>query len=357
MDLLEIVFLKELYSIILIYILTSLGIIFIGYINGYKKNSLIKYGLTFFIAGYIAFLLGFRDEMVGVDTKTYIYIYEYIYSPMKMFHSESDYLWDLFTFLLTRFSNDVTIQFVIVAFLYIFLPIFGFKKYLKENIIFFFLFFLISPNFFLYGANGIRNGLAASIFLFSFLYFGKAKQWIIIALSCLVHMSMIGPAFFFFSSKYFKNFKLLLVIWFLLLLFSMTGLSLFQFLPFSIDRLDSYLKGENDDQGVFLLNIPINFYIYSISPILVASYFIIKKKITDDLYFRMVMIYLMGSCLYVIFFKANFSVRFAYLSEFLMPILMTYPFIKFKSIKYRELFLITIILLIFLVKSYKIFIL
>lgn len=354
MERLEILFLKELYSIILILILISFGIVFFGYVNKYKKNTLIKYGLTYLFAAFIAFLLGTRDEIVGVDTKTYAYIYEYVFVPMKVFHTETDYLWDLFTFGLTRLTNDVTIQFIIVAYLYIFLPIFGFKRYLNGNVLFLLLFFLISPNFVLYGTNTIRNGLAASIFLFSFLYFGKAKQWIIIALSCLVHMSMIGPSFFFFSSKYFKNFKILLGIWLILLLFSFTGLSLFQFLPLSIDRLASYLKG-GEGKEELVLNVPINFLLYSIAPILVASYFIIKKKVNDDLYLRMVITYLMGSCLYIIFFKASFAVRFAYLSEFLMPILMIYPFIKFKGLKFKELNLSIIILLFFLIKAYKIF--
>src|SRR5690606_10323841 len=118
---------------------------------------------------------------------------------------------------------------------------------------------------------------------------------------------------------------------------------------------DGYLRGSSDENGIFFINIPINFFIYSISPILVAIYFIFKKKMYDDLYLRLVITYIMGSSLYIIFFKANFAVRFAYLSEFLMPFLMTYPFLKFKVLKYRELYISIFILLVFLVKSYKIF--
>lgn len=355
MELLEIEFLKELYSVILTLIILSFVLVFFGYIQEYKKQTFIKYLITFLFGIYIAYFIGNRNLLIGTDTLTYAYIYEYIYMPMQVFHSESDYLWDLFTFVLTRFSNDVTIQFVIVAYLYIFLPILGLKKYLHGNVLFFFLFFLISPNFFLYGANGIRNGLAASVFLYSFAFYGKRRQWFIILISCLIHLSMAGPAFFFFITKYFKNLKLVLTAWGFLLLLAVLNLNLLNFLPFSIDRLDNYLSGQNTDEVAMLFNIPVNFFIYSVSPIIVACYFIFKRKEYDDLYLRLVITYVMGSCLYILFFKANFAVRFAYISEFLMPVLMIYPFIKFRIIRFVELFLITLILLVFLTKAYKIF--
>jgi len=168
---------------------------------------------------------------------------------------------------------------------------------------------------------------------------------------------MTIPAVFYFISKYFKNIKLLLIVWAILLLFNITGLSLLQYLPISIDRLGGYLSGGQEDDVQMFLNIPINFFIYSVTPIFLGIYFVLKKRVYDEFYLRMLVVYIFGSCLYIVFFKANFAVRFAYLSEFLMPILMIYPLLKFNTSKIRQLYIVLFLLFIFLTKAYKIFIL
>lgn len=357
LDILEILFLKQLYWVILIGLILLNLIAFNVYINKYNILLLPKYFVLITVAIIIALLLGYRDHGVGTDTKTYVYLYEYVFIPMKTLTFRKDFLWDGLVYIFSRLTSDVQYLLIFVAIGYVFLPIAGIQKLLKQNTVYFFFLFLISPNFFLYGANGIRNGLAASIFLFSFRYYNSKKQWIFLVLSVFMHLSMILPLFFFIVGKYFKNYKILLCIWGCLLLFSTLGINFLSFLPFSFSRLDAYLTGGDIRPTSRVLNIPINFLVYSIFPVIVATYFILVRKKYDDFFLRLSVVYILCSCVYISAFHIKFVERFAYISEFLMPLVAIYPFFKFKVIKYREIYIALFLISIFLFKSYKIFIL
>lgn len=350
----ELDFLKNLYYLLLTTLVIMMWVSINVYVNGFKRNSFIKYFITYGLALVTAYLFGFRDEEVGVDTKTYKYLYEHVFLPMSNFEFRKDILWDSINFLFTRVTNESTYLFVFVAFGYIMLPIFGVQKYLKENVVYFLLLFLISPNFFLYGANGIRNGLAASLFLFSFRYFRNYRQLIIIVISILVHASMIVPSIFLLLSKYIKNIKAIYFIWFIMLVFSAIGFDFLRMIPIGVDRLGTYIEGTSELETNKILNIPVNFLVYSISPIIISWYYIVIKRTYDELFYSISLTYLLSSCVYIAAFHANFAVRFAYLSEFLMPFVIIYPLFKFKTIKFVEIYISLFLLLIFIVKSFKI---
>ncbi|WP_156305379.1 EpsG family protein [Sphingobacterium endophyticum] len=350
----ELNFLKELYLTILVALMLMFVVGFNVYVNKFKRCQFIKYTLTYTLAFFIALMFGFRDVEVGVDTKTYKYLYEYVFSPMSNFEFRKDILWDSINFLFSRFTDDITYLFVLVSFGYLFLPLFGVQKVLKENVIYFFLFFLISPNFFLYGANGIRNGLAASLFIFSFKYFKNYKQFLLLIISALIHASMIIPATFLLLSKYIKNIKIVYFVWVVLLILSALGVDFLRMVPLGLDRLGNYVEGSNELETSKIFNVPVNFLVYSISPIVISFYFIVIKKVYDEFFYSISITYLLSSCIYIAAFHANFAVRFAYLSEFLMPLVIIYPLFRFKSIKYVEIYTSLFLLVVFLIKSYKI---
>lgn len=354
MELVEIIFLKNLYYTITLLLVLMFAVSISAHFKKYKDLSHIKNFLLISFSLGIALYFGLRDYAVGVDTYTYKYNFEHIFSSLDSFQAGKDFLWDFFNYTVAQFTNNVDVVFIITAIGYIVLPLFGVYKYLKYNTIFFFMLFVISPNFFLYGANGIRSGLAASIVLFSFRYYKSYKQYIVLVIASLIHLSMIVPSVFFIASKYIKTIKYPLLIWIVLLLFSLLGVNFLAVLPFSIDRLDSYINNSIGDKN--LLNTMMSFIIYSISPILVGIYVLYIKKKYDVFYTRLLITYILASCIYITAFNSIYSVRFAYLSEFLMPFLLVYPLLKFKLWKYVEVKLVLIFSIIFFIKAYKIII-
>lgn len=357
MNLEQLRFIQTLYYVILFSLFITIIVSVFVYVNKPKRNKLNKYTVTYLSALVIALLFGFRGVNIGTDTPNYIYNYEYKFVPMQTFEYNKDILWDFVNYILSRFTEDTIVLFSLVALGYVFLPLIGLKKILNENILYFYLFFIISPNFFLFGANGIRNGLAASLFLFSFRYYKNYKQWIILIISSLIHLSLLIPLSFYFISRYFRNIKLVLFIYLILLIFTMLGLKFINYIPLEFSRLDAFINIDRGAKSQKILNIPINFLTYSIGPIIISSYFILKKKLYDEFFLRISITYILSSCVYIAAFDLDFAVRFAYLSEFLMPLVVVYPFIKFKIIKYREIYLSLFMLFVFLVKSYKIFVL
>lgn len=348
----DLIFIKSLYSYILILLLLVLFTSLLSHSKRFKHLSFLKTILLVFFTTLFIVKFGFRDYSVGVDSLTYKYSFEYIYSYQNQFVPSKDFLWDFINFTLAKSIDDVRYLFVLTAIGYLVFPLLGVYKYLKNYTIYFLLLFVISPNFFLYGANGIRSGLAASLFLLSLRYYKNYKQYILIFISSLIHLSMAIPAIFFYLSKYIKSLKFPLILWAILLTISISGFNLLTLLP-AIDRLTPYLSNELISESI--TNKLINFFIYSISPILLGIYVIIIKRLSDELYYRLLVTYILSNCIYIIAFNSVFAVRFAYLSEFLMPLLLIYPIFKFRLWTYIEIKVSFILLIVFLIKSYKIF--
>lgn len=349
----ELFFLTELYNIILIALITVLLVSLYISINRDKQASKTKNITLYSFAIIIALLFGFRDTHVGYDTVNYIDIFSsYIY--ISEFEVSRDALWDLLNYTLAQITDDPKILFLIVAFGYIFFPICGVKKILTDNTIYFFLLFIISPNFFLYGANGIRSGLAASIFIFSFRFLDSKKQWIILLFSFFMHASMAAPILFYIFSKYIKKTHFIFIIWGICLALTILGLNLLSAIPFESERLSGYLSSSNE--SLKILNMPVTFLTYGIIPIIFCYYIIHIKKLYDPFFNKLAITYILSNCIYILSFNVAFTVRFAYLSEFLMPLLITYPIFKFELFKHKELKLTFIFLFVFLLKAYKIYV-
>jgi hypothetical protein len=73
--------------------------------------------------------------------------------------------------------------------------------------------------------------------------------------------------------------------------------------------------------------------IYSASAIYAAYFFIFKKNFIDKNYNQLVCVYLAANGFWILVIRANFSNRFAYLSWFMMGIIIVYPFLTKIQIK------------------------
>uniref|UniRef100_UPI0040470CE2 EpsG family protein n=1 Tax=Mariniflexile sp. TaxID=1979402 RepID=UPI0040470CE2 len=225
--------------------------------------------------------------------------------------------------------------FVISAFIYIF-PLYRISKvFFKEYWFYAFLMFVTSFSFWSYGTNGMRNGLATSIFLLGVSYY-KKKFWMIalLIISSQIHETLLLPIIAFFFSHFYNKTKWLLVFWILAIPLSIAlgGVweSFFASVGFGDERLSGYLVGKGEIEGATFsrTGFRYDFLIYSSAAVYTGWYFIFKKKLNDRIYIHLYNTYIICNAFWILVIRANFSNRFAYLSWFMMAIVIIYPFIK-----------------------------
>ena len=93
------------------------------------------------------------------------------------------------------------------------------------------------------------------------------------------------------------------------------------------DRL-SYLTDDTYAEQFSNTGFRWDFLIYSASAVAVAAYFIFKKGLRDPFYTHMAGIYLISNAFWILVIRASYSNRFAYLSWFLMGLIIIYPVLK-----------------------------
>ncbi|MFW2137260.1 EpsG family protein [Chryseobacterium sp. TY4] len=199
------------------------------------------------------------------------------------------------------------------------------------------LFMISSFSFWAAGTNGLRNGLGTSIFLLGlFFYRQKWLLYPLFALSYFMHASLVIPIAAFVISGLYKNPKVYLAIWLLAIPLSLAGGSawatFFANLGFAEDRTQGYLTGGSDEYNSQFSQSGFrwDFLLYSASAIFAGWYFILKKKITDKFYIHLFGIYCIANAFWILVITAAFSNRFAYLSWFLMPVVIAYPMFRYK---------------------------
>lgn len=236
-----------------------------------------------------------------------------------------------------KFSSyflDARNFFLLCAILYI-LPLYRVSKvFFKEYWFYAFLMFTTSFSFWAYGTNGIRNGIATSLFLLAISFYDK-KIWMILffILSSQVHQTLMLPIAAFIVTFFYTKSKSYILFWFLTIPLSIAlgGFweNLFASFGFGDDRLGGYLVGEGVEGTTFSsTGFRYDFLAYSAAAVFVGWYFIIKKKFDDKIYIQLYNTYLICNAFWILVIRANFSNRFAYLSWFLMGLIIIYPFLK-----------------------------
>ncbi len=104
---------------------------------------------------------------------------------------------------------DANMFFLLCAFIYVIPLYIVSKKYFKEYWFYCFLMLVCALSFWGYGVNGIRNGMATSLFLLGLSRDVRIIQvfWIIVAIG--FHKSMMLPAMGFFITQFYNIFGML----------------------------------------------------------------------------------------------------------------------------------------------------
>ena len=242
--------------------------------------------------------------------------------------------------------------FLITAALYVLPLYFISKKHFKAYWFYPFLMFIVSFSFYTYGTNGIRNGVATSLFLWGLCYPNKKLiMGMFFLISALCHKSQLLPIMAYGLTLIYNNPKTYLKIWIfaipLSLLLGSVFITIFTSLGFGDDRLAGYLTGEYVDSEI-KTGFRWDFIFYSAFPVFAGWYFIFKKGFQDQFYNQLFNTYLICNTFWIFVIRANFSNRFAYLSWFLMAIVIIYPILKKSFYKNQQLVIAKIVTAYFL---------
>lgn len=298
-----------------------------------KTFSLI-FGWIFLI--FITLYIGTRPMHYSFgDMGTYAAIYKKIQTGQKVI-VKNDFIFNYFMVFCSKIMSVKT-WFLLCAFIYIW-PCYLFsKKFCGSYWYYVFFIFVASYMFWPFATNGIRNGLATSIFVWSlFFYKRKIVAYALMALAFGIHNSLIIPIAAFIVSGIYKNPKAYLYIWFASIPLSLTGggfwESLFLGLGFGNDnRAEDYLTATDKYKDAFAYTgFRWDFLFYSSFGAFAGWYYIFKKKITDQFYIHLWGTYMIANAFWILIIRANFSNRFAYLSWFLMAPVIAYPLLRYK---------------------------
>lgn len=288
---------------------------------------------------FVLLYIGLRPiNGVFVDMTTYARSFEELANGAEM--SGKDIGFEMFVKLCSNLMS-VDVFFLLCAFLYI-VPMYLAAKKLFVHFWFYgFLILLCSFSFWNYGVNGIRNGMATSFMLLAFAYFDKKSVYVpLITLSICFHSSMSLLLVAFVITVFYNNTKAFLYLWLVCIPVSLVAGGYFSELFSNIgfdDRLSSYLSVENAEVAEFgRTGFRWDFLVYSASAVAVGSYFIFVKAFSDKYYHRLFNIYLFSNAFWVLLIRASFSNRFAYLSWFMMGIVIIYPFLRKKFFKQQH---------------------
>jgi len=245
-----------------------------------------------------------------------------------------DVFWNVFM-KFCSVSMNIKTFFLLCAFLYITPLYLACKKWLNRNNYVLFLMLIASFSFWAYGTNGIRNGIATSFFIYA-LSFNKrvVLKYLILLLSFSIHASLIIPISALVISTLYKNTKHFFLGWLLVIPLSLIlgGFweSLFASIGFGDDRLSYLTQGNINNDDFAYTGFRWDFLIYSSLAILYGWFYILKKNFQDGIYIQIFNIYIIANAFWILVIRANFSNRFAYLSWFLMAVVIFYPLFKKK---------------------------
>lgn len=338
---------KTFYYVTLLLVLIS----FFAMQKNNKNNNSTTFNFVLMI-GLIIYI-GFRPISGGMfgDMKTYANYFE-AYASGYIGKFDQDPGFDWFMRKSAAFLN-LDLFFLVVAFIYVYAHYWASKRFFSNYWYYAFLIFVGSFSFWSYGTNGLRNGLAAAFLILAFSFDRKKVIAIVLALVAVsFHKSMLLPVAAYFLTYLNNNSKYYLLVWLVCIPISLAAGGAFELffasLGFDDSRLSYLTDGNVNDDEFSSAGFRWDFLVYSATAVAAGFYFVIKKQFKDVLYQRLFNVYLLSNAFWILVIRANFSNRFAYLSWFMMGLIIIYPFLKGNFIKNQPKVLGWVLLFYFL---------
>ena len=359
----------KLFPVISFWAISILCVIFgLKYVSSDTCDNLLQkkspMGATVFCIIWILFL-GLRPaHWTFGDTAVYAHTYMGTSPEFGEIDFHKEWLFALFRTWCRAMGFSVTTFFLLIEMGYVGFMLIAFKKLLWEDTWFAVLFFFSAYSFYVYGVNGLRNGLACSICLAAFAIIIKDKNYflggVLLFAAFSIHKSTLLPTAALMAALFvIKKPKLALFFWLASIPVSLVAggpiSNFFMSLGFD-DRAEAYLSGDNMKYGNFSsTGFRWDFLLYSAMPVWLiweAQKKIEKRRaemggfcyeeeesgvygagILADAQSMKVFnvlstVYLLANSFWVMVAKASFSNRFAYLSWFMYPLIIAYAVVR-----------------------------
>jgi hypothetical protein len=318
-----------------------------------KKNLHRKGFLGLVLLIFIVLFMGLRPISGAYfgDMRTYANLFEnYASGGSMLFQQDVG-----FDFFMSFCAKVMTVEFFFLfcSFIYVYPSYLASKKLFKEYWFYSFLMLVGSFSYWTYGTNGIRNGLGTSFVLLALAY--SDKKVIMIALMFVAasfHKTMLLPIVAYVITIFYNDNKNIFYFWLLCIPFSLVAggafESAFASFGFGDERISYLTEGNVNNDDFSSTGFRWDFLIYSASAVYAGWYFIFKRKYKDPIYLQLFNIYLICNGFWILVIRANFSNRFAYLSWFMMGLVIIYPFLKQQFFRNQHKVLGTVIALYFM---------
>jgi len=299
-------------------------------VNSQENVSFIRVA-GFFVLIFVLVYMGLRPiNGVFLDMMTYNRRFErFERFGALVLDNPTDYFFDIFTLICSRIMT-AQMYFFTCAALYVVPLWIASKKWFGNYFYYAFLLLVSSFTFWNFGTNGIRNGIASSLFILALSRDKRIWQivWIIVAIN--FHKSMLLPAAGFALANIYNQPKHYLWFWLICIPLSLTFGTVFQglFAGFMAEERSSYLTDEVSSSSFSSVGFRWDFLVYSATAVYAGWVYIFKKDFKDQYYNILFSTYLLSNAFWILVIRANFSNRFAYLSWFMMAIIIIYPLLK-----------------------------
>ena len=300
----------------------------------YVDNKNIALGLALFLTLFI----GLRPvhpvfaDMVGY-ADSYDYYSKFVWS--LDFNCEN-LLFDNMTTLFASSGVPKDLYFILLAALYFIGTYIACRKMFPSNTLVSYLVFLAAFSTFAYATNGMKAGVAGAVFLCGVAYKNTSKwlSFVLVITSFGFHHSMSLCVLAYVAVFLYKNPKWYFYFWLFCLAMSIAHVSFFQvlFMQYSDAKGATYLDSDNMAGWDGKTGFRADFTLYSAMPVLIGYYAIYKKKIQSDSYNMLLCLYLLTNGVWLLCMYAGFTNRIAYLSWFMYPMVLVYPYLQNESI-------------------------
>jgi len=300
-----------------------------GHFNG--RRQLIELGVVVLLSIFI----GLRPVSPAfVDMMNYSDYYD-AYSGMAFsFDWRTDnIIFDNLFYFFSSAGLGKDLFFLLIAIIYFVCMYFACKRLFHGEAFLVFIVCLAAFSTFSYGTNGIKAGAAASIFMLAISYHDKIIPSLLLALvSYGFHHSMQVAVVAWVIVLLYHDSRIFLFFWILCVILSALHFTLFQeiFASLTDDTGSGYLSNTNPYDNTFsLTGFRPDFILYSSVPVLLGAYMILKQKIVSKEYNLLLSFYLLTNSVWMLCMYSEFTNRIAYLSWFIYPVVLIYPFVTF----------------------------
>lgn len=298
-----------------------------------KKSKKLNLIFPLLLSIVVVLFITFRPPVSRYFGDTGTYMRGFLASAYRDFDFEAKDIGHEFLMQLLKGCN-VELLFLVYAVIYVGGHLLTAKKLFPSFCAVALIVMIGSFSFFGYGFNGMRNGAACALVMLAFIERRMVFQIALFLFAASLHKSVLLPIGAYYLVNYFKDTKLYLKVWFLCIIVNVLIPNCLGELSWLTDMIEdersSYLTTDFDsfeyDVAFSHTGFRWDFLFFSAVPVYFGWETLMKGKMQHSLYSLFFNVYLVCNSAWLFTARLPYNNRIAYLSWFLMPILLFFPF-------------------------------